>query len=98
MAYEAARALIHGDRDLDSFTTEKIMDPAVRSLMEKITVSVDPNFAYGQVRMTVRTKSGAATKETQSRNGLNFGPPMTHDDILAKYKRVCEFMHVNDAQ
>jgi 2-methylcitrate dehydratase len=99
MPYEAARALIDGHACLDSFTQEKIMDPAVRNLMQKITVSVNPDFPYAYVRMTVRNSSGGEIpRETQSRNGLNFGPPMTHDDIVAKYRRVCEFMHVNDAQ
>jgi 2-methylcitrate dehydratase len=99
MAYEASRALIDGDVYLDSFTREKFMDPAARALMNRITVSVDPNFGYGQVRMTVKKKSGETlTKETNSRMGLNFGPAMTHDDIVAKYNRVCEFMRVDNAQ
>jgi 2-methylcitrate dehydratase PrpD len=75
------------------------MEPAVRDLMQKITVSVNPDYPYGMVKMTVRNNAGAQiTKETQTRNGLNFGPPMTHDDIIAKYRRICEFMHVSDAQ
>ena len=99
MAYEAARSLIDGDIYVDSFTQEKIMDPAARNLMQKITVSVNPDYPYGMVKMTVRNSSGAEiTKETQTRTGLNFGPPMTHDDIMAKYHRICEFMHVNDSQ
>ena len=99
MAYEAARALIDGEIYVDSFTQEKIMEPAVRNLMQKITVSVNPDYPYGMVKMTVRNNAGAEiAKETQTRNGLNFGPPMTHDDIIAKYRRICEFMHVNDAQ
>jgi len=99
MAYEASRALIDGDVYLDSFTHEKIMDPAARDLMKRITVSVNPGFSYGQVRMTVHTRSGdMLTKETESRPGFNFGPPMTHDDIIAKYNRVCDFMHVDGAQ
>ena len=99
MAYEAARALIDGDVYLDSFTHEKITDPAARDLMKRITVSVNPQFSYGEVRMSVRTHSGdMLTKETKSRPGFNFGPPMTHDDIIAKYNRVCDFMHVDSAQ
>jgi 2-methylcitrate dehydratase len=99
MAYEASRALLDGDVYLDSFTHDKFMDPTARSLMNKVTVSVDPAFGYGQVRMTVRKKSGdTLTKETNARQGFNFGPPMTHDDIIAKYNRVCDFMHVESRQ
>lgn len=99
MAYEASRALIDGDVYLDSFTREKFMDPKARDLMNKVTVSVDPKFGYGQVRMTVRKRSGETLiKKTDSRMGMNFGPAMTHDDINAKYNRVCDFMHVDSAQ
>lgn len=99
MAYEASRALIDGDVYLDSFTEEKFMDPVARALMQKITVSVNTDFSYGEVKMTVRTSSGGVlTQQTKSRPGFNFGPPMTHDDIVAKYNRVCDFMGVKNAQ
>lgn len=58
-----------------------------------------PGICGGIRKIVVRNNSGAEiTKETQTRNGLNFGPPMTHADIIAKYRRICEFMHVNDSQ
>ena len=48
-------------RDLDRLLRpDKLMEPAVRALMDKITASVNPDYSYhGQVRMTVRTKAGA---------------------------------------
>lgn len=101
MAYEVARALIDGDVYVDSFTHEKIMDPVARGLMEKITVSVNPDYAYqGQVRMTVRTKAGGKLiKETSNPRGENnFGSPVTHEEIIAKFNRICAFMHVSDEQ
>jgi 2-methylcitrate dehydratase len=99
MAYEASRALLDGDVYLDSFTEEKFMDPVARELMQKVTVSVNTGFSYGEVRMTVRTRSGGElTKQTKSRQGFNFGPPMSHDDIVTKYNRVCDFMRVGGGQ
>ena len=101
MAYEVARALIDGEVWLDSFTPEKCMDPAVRGLMEKITVSANPDYAYhGQVRMTVRTKAGGElVREINDPNGgISFGTPMTHADITAKFNRIFAFMHVTDKQ
>ena len=102
MPYEVARALLDGEVYVDSFTAEKAVDPAVRKLMNKITVSVHPDYTdHGQVRMTVRNKAGAVfTKDTNSRAGdaSNFGTPVTHDEIIAKYKRICEFMHVASDQ
>ena len=39
MPYMFARALLDGDIYLDSFRPEKYMDPVVRALMGKITIS-----------------------------------------------------------
>jgi 2-methylcitrate dehydratase PrpD len=77
------------------------MKPAVRQLMEKITVSANRDYPYqGQVRMTVRKKDGSELiKETSNPTGANnFGPPVTHEEIIAKYHRICAFMHVADGQ
>jgi len=101
MPYEVARALIDGDVYIDSFSQEKIMDPVVRRLMDRITVSVNPDYPYqGQVRMTVRTKAGGELirESKNDRGDLNFGSPVTHEEIIAKYNRVCAFMHVADSQ
>jgi len=101
MPYEVARALLDGDVYIDSFSQEKIMDPAARRLMDRITVSVNPDYPYqGQVRMTVRTKSGGELiKETNNPKGENnFGSPVTPQEVLAKYKRVAAFIHVANDQ
>ena len=96
IAYVLSRALIDGEIYLDSFTPEKIMDPVVRRLMEKVTVRPDPNFTYqGQVRLTVRTKAGGQlVKEIAIRSAT----PMTHQEVVAKFNRVCAFMQVADDQ
>ena len=101
LPYEIARALLDGEIWLDSFTEEKLMEPAVRALMEKITVAVNPEYSYhGQVRMTVRTKNGAElVREIGKGNtGISLGSPVTHDEIIAKFNRVFAFMQVGDAQ
>jgi 2-methylcitrate dehydratase len=96
LPYVISRALIDGDIYLDSFTQDKFMDPVARRLMDKITVSPDPNFTYiGQVRITVRTKAGGELiKETAVRHHT----AMTHEEILAKFNRACAFRHVADEQ
>jgi 2-methylcitrate dehydratase len=101
LPYEIARALLDGEIWLDSFTQEKLMQPAVRALMNKITVSVNPEYSYhGQVRMTVRKQNGAElVREIGKGNTqLSLGTPVTHDEIIAKFNRVFAFMHVADAQ
>ena len=48
-----------------------------------------------QARVTVRTKEGGViTKETSVR----IVTLMTRQDLIAKFKRVCAFMHVADEQ
>jgi 2-methylcitrate dehydratase len=96
MPYVIAVALIDGDVYLDSFTPKRIQDPVVRRLMEKITVGPDPNLTYqGAARLTVRTNTGGElVKETLVR--LN--TPMTRQEMVAKFNRVCAFMSVSDEQ
>lgn len=96
LPYVISRALIDGDIYLDSFSPEKIMDPVGRRLMEKITVAPNPDFTYvGQVRLTVRTKAGGELiKETS----VHHHTPMTHEEITAKFNRVCAFMQVTPEQ
>lgn len=64
--------------------------------MEKITVGPDPNLTYqGAARLTVRSKTGAElVKETL----VQLSTPMTHQEIIAKFNRVCAFMSVSDEQ
>ena len=75
LAYEIARALVDGEIWLDSFGPDKLMDPAVRGLMEKITASVNPDYSYhGQMRMTVRTKAGTELVRELGRNNTAHQP------------------------
>jgi 2-methylcitrate dehydratase len=101
LPYEIARALVDGEIWLDSFDPDKLDDPAVRELMSKITASANPDYGYhGQVSMKVRTKAGAERvwEIGKDNTRLSLGSPVTHDEIVAKYNRVCEFMHVSAAQ
>ena len=96
MPYVIAVALIDGDVYLDSFTQKRIQDPAVRRLMEKITVAADSNLTYqGAARLTISNKMGGElVKETS----VHLETPMTHQEIVAKFNRVCAFMSVSDEQ
>jgi 2-methylcitrate dehydratase len=96
LPYIVARALMDGEIYLDSFTPEKFMDSTARRLMSITSVAPNPSYVYmGQNRITVRTKDGGVkTKETSVR----IVTQMTRQDIVAKFKRVCAFMHVSDEQ
>ena len=96
LPYVIARALIDGDIYLDSFTPEKYMDPVARQLMDRITVTANPEFTHiGQGRFTVRTKAGGElVKEMNAPHHTQ----MTHEEVAAKFKRACDFRHINDTQ
>jgi 2-methylcitrate dehydratase len=88
--YNVARMLLDGKIYFDSFARDKYMDPKVRELMAKITFS--PNLENQDI-FTVRKKSG----EEKTFTGGPI-PPMTHDELLAKYHRVAEFQGVDKNQ
>jgi 2-methylcitrate dehydratase len=95
-----ARALIDGEIYIDSFTQEKIMDPTVRRLMAVTTVRANTDSAaglslVGVTRLTVRTKTGG---ELVKEAALDSNTPMTRQEIIAKFDRVCAFRQVTNAQ
>jgi 2-methylcitrate dehydratase len=88
--YNVARMLLDGHIWLDSFTHDKYMDPKARDLMNRMTFSPtkDNNDVF-----IVRKKNG----EQRTFTG---GPvkPMTHEELVAKYYRIAEFMEVDKTQ
>jgi 2-methylcitrate dehydratase len=91
-----ALALIDGDIYLNSFEPKRFKDPAVQRLMSKITVGADPAFTYqGQARLTVRNKAGG---ELVKEIAVRIGTPMTHEEIVAKFNRVCAYMSIPNDQ
>jgi 2-methylcitrate dehydratase len=64
LAYMLAVALVDGDVGLDSFTPQRVADPALRPLMNRISIAENPDFstrfpAELMCRITIQTKSGA---------------------------------------
>ena len=101
LPYEIARALIDGEIWIDSFEPDKLVEPAVRTLMDKITASVNPAYDYhGQMRITVRKTDGAelAREIGKGNTGISLGSPVTQEEIVAKFNRVFDFMQVSDRQ
>jgi 2-methylcitrate dehydratase len=103
MPYVIARGLLDGDIYLDSFSDAKINDPAARQLMSRISARANSNESYqnealslnGELRLTIRNKAGAElVKETT----IGYKRPLTHEDIVAKFDRVCAFRQIPDAQ
>ncbi len=95
MPYVFSVAITDGEVYLDAFTPKKryVEDQAIRDLMNRITVVANPEFEdlYYRSRTTVRKKSGE-----QMVKDVTQYVPVTHDDVMAKFKRVCAFKGVSD--
>jgi 2-methylcitrate dehydratase len=95
MPYNIARAFVDGYIYLDSFTPDKVADPQMKELMNKITIR--PTLS-GPVSVKVRKKSG---EERVFATGQGVpGPPavMTEADLNDKFNRVCDYKKVKTAQ
>jgi len=70
LPYLAARALAHGSVRLDAFTPSALADPAVRSLMDRVTVHVDPTLnaafpARRSARAVIQCRDGRVLEHFQ---------------------------------
>lgn len=93
MPFTVAVALIDGEVWYTSFSPQRFLDPAVRQLMQKITVVENPGFATRQSRITVRKKSGAELVKD-----FVEPKPMSRADIRAKFDRACAGVVSNDVR
>jgi 2-methylcitrate dehydratase len=103
MPYMLARALFDGDIYLDSFTRAKYMDPAVRGLMDKITISeVTEWIGLGPARIVIRKKNGEVrTWDSYGGNrviGEKEHIHLSDDEVVAKFDRVCAYQKMDNAQ
>ena len=104
--YVLARSIISGESYLDTFNLSKfpVNDPAVKELIDKITFSPVPEWqGNGTCRIVVHKKNGEekywdAFNGSRDPGEMEDYPQMSDDDINAKFKRVCAYRHISDAQ
>jgi 2-methylcitrate dehydratase len=90
--YLIARGLLDGEIFLSSFTRAKFTDPAARAIMEKTTIREVPGMS-GSPRITIKRADGQTiTKDSPQKK------KMTHEEILAKFNRICDYKKVSSAQ
>jgi 2-methylcitrate dehydratase len=104
--YVIARNIISGESYLDAFALDKLpfRDPVVRELIDKITLTPVAEWrGNGTARIVIRKKSGEE-KFWDTHNG-NRNPglegqfsQMSDEEITNKFKRVCAYRQVADAQ
>ena len=90
LTYCVAAALVLGSVRLAAFAPESLADPAIRDVMKRITVAVDPELdadfpSRRRARLTVETHDGSTL--TRLRNTRKGDPddPLTDDELRSKF-------------
>ncbi len=102
--YCLAAALLDGKVGLEQFTDEKVRDPEVSEIMEKVSIYEHPEMT-GQASkekfsmVTVRLRDGRSFSKRVSLARGRPGNPLNYDEIVAKYRecagRVLSAPHVD---
>lgn len=93
MPFTVATCLVHGDLTADSFDESRLDEPAVATLMARISVREDPALTAlypgaAPTRVTVKTTSGEnLTKEVIYPKG-HPKAPMTDREVEAKFRKL----------
>jgi 2-methylcitrate dehydratase len=94
MAYDMAVALTDGEVWLTSFTPQRIADPAIRQLMQKVTVRENPDFPNrDRSRITVRRKTGEELVKDAFHE-----QPLAREEINAKFDRILAGVVTNEVR
>ena len=95
IAYVVANALLYGSVRLAAFSPERLADPAVRALMEKIELSVDADIdrAFpGQraARVTIQTRDGQVAEHFQPTRKGDPDAPLSDQDLSEKFTELTQ--------
>jgi 2-methylcitrate dehydratase PrpD len=95
MQYCAAALLLLGGVRLAAFAPERLADPAIKSLMARVSVSLDPELAdaYPQkraARVTVRLKDGRELQHFQPTRKGDPDMPLSDDELSEKFLELAE--------
>jgi 2-methylcitrate dehydratase len=94
--YVLARALLHGVIDEQTFVPTAYLDPAIRPLMNSITVRADDEIEKEVQQGTVHVRLNAKDRAGKSYEINIVNPvgheknPLTPKQLAAKFKRLCD--------
>lgn len=88
--FTVATALLHGSVRLDAFAPERIADPAIRALSDRIDMVVDPGLdaefpGRRAARVSVALKDGRRFEHYQPTRKGDPDAPLTDDELVEKY-------------
>jgi 2-methylcitrate dehydratase PrpD len=90
LPYVLAHALVHGSVRLDAFAPDRLADPAVRELMQRVAVTADPELSAGYpgqraARVEIETADGSKLSHFQPTRRGDPELPLSDGDLDAKY-------------
>lgn len=83
----AALALAEGDVTLDKFTDEKVNNPQLVNLRQKIETRLDPRIGFG-ARVRVKMKDGSEYNEFLAKPKGDPDNPLSFEELAEKYRNV----------
>lgn len=83
----AALALAEGDVTLDKFTDEKVNNPQLVNLRQKIETRLDPRIGFG-ARVRVKMKDGSEYNEFLAKPKGDPDNPLSFEELAEKYRTV----------
>lgn len=91
--FVVATALLHGSVRLAAFTPERLADPAIRALMQRIALEVEPDLDArfpGQraARVTLRTLDGRSATYFQPNRRGDPEEPLSDEELGAKFMEL----------
>jgi 2-methylcitrate dehydratase PrpD len=90
LKYVVATALTHGSVRLAAFTPQRMQDPTTRGLLEKISVSIDPQLdaafpAQRAARVAIRTRDGRREEWLQPTRVGDPDAPLSDAQLEGKF-------------
>lgn len=95
LAYVVAHALAHGSVRLDAFSPERLRDPALRALMDRIEVSLDAELDAAfpgrrAARLEIEWKDGGSDSWLQPTRKGDPDDPLSDADLEAKFRELAD--------
>jgi 2-methylcitrate dehydratase PrpD len=93
LAYVVAHALAHGTVRLDAFSPQRLADPGLRSLMERIDIAVDAKLDAAfpgrrAARVRIDWNDGASDECLQPTRKGDPDAPLSDADLAAKFREL----------
>lgn len=86
MPFTAATALLHGEVTLESFTAQRLSDPAVLGLARLIQCDIDPGQPNNTASVSVETTAGTVHREFVSQVPGDPGQPLDPGVLERKFR------------